>query len=51
MGTCPECEETFYFDEDTEIGDTIDCPSCEARLEILNTNPALVDYAPKGSAR
>ena len=48
MGTCSECEETFYVDENTEIGDIVDCAKCETKLEILNVHPVAIDYAAGG---
>ena len=32
--TCPECEETIYFDEDYLQDGTIVCPKCGAKLEF-----------------
>lgn len=45
MGTCPDCEENFEIDEEAEIGDTVECPKCHARLELLSTFPVTFDYA------
>jgi alpha-aminoadipate carrier protein LysW len=47
MGTCPDCEENFEIDEEAEIGNIVECPKCGARLEILNTFPVTIDYAPE----
>lgn len=45
MGTCPECDENFEISEDMEVGDIVECPKCEVRLELLNLMPGMVDYA------
>ena len=47
MGTCPDCEENFEVNEETEIGDVVECPNCRVRLEILNVFPVTFDYAPE----
>ena len=48
MGTCPDCEENFELDDNAEIGSIIECPSCKARLEILDLQPVVLDYAIEG---
>lgn len=50
MGTCPECEENFDLDEESEIGQILECPRCRVRLEILNVHPVAFDYAPEEEA-
>jgi lysine biosynthesis protein LysW len=45
MGTCPDCEENFEIADGIEVGDTVECPSCKARLEVLDLNPVVLDYA------
>lgn len=45
MGTCPDCEENFEIDEEAEIGDLVECPRCNARLEVLNLFPVSFDFA------
>jgi lysine biosynthesis protein LysW len=45
MGTCPDCEENFEIGDGAEIGDFIDCPGCKARLEILDLQPVVLDFA------
>jgi lysine biosynthesis protein LysW len=51
MGTCLDCEEHIELDEDAEVGDVIECPSCRVRLEILDLSPVTFDYAPDGGQR
>ena len=45
MGTCPDCEENFELEEYAEPVDVTECPKCSIRLEILNTQPVMLDYA------
>ena len=46
MGTCIDCEENFEFDiEETDVGDILVCPKCKCRLEVLDLNPVVLDYA------
>ena len=45
MGTCIECEENFDLDEDTEPGGLVTCPKCRTKMEVLNTQPVVLDYA------
>ena len=47
MGTCPDCEENFEIDEEAESGDSVECPRCQVRLEVLSTFPVTLDYAPE----
>jgi lysine biosynthesis protein LysW len=48
MGTCPDCEENFELDDSADIGSIVECPSCKARLEILDLHPVVLDYAIEG---
>ncbi len=50
MGTCPDCEENFDLQDDAEAGDLVQCPRCNARLEVLNVFPVTFDYAPEENA-
>ena len=45
MGTCPDCEENFDLDDSADVGDVVQCPACKARLEILDLEPVVLDYA------
>ncbi|PYV33556.1 MAG: lysine biosynthesis protein LysW [Acidobacteria bacterium] len=39
MAHCPECSAEIDVDEDAEEGQRVECPDCNAALEILSTNP------------
>jgi len=41
---CPDCSSTISFLDNSEIGDVIVCDNCEVELEIVNLDPAQVDY-------
>jgi hypothetical protein len=45
MGTCFECDENFDLPEGVDIGDTVSCPKCGFKYEVLNTFPVSLDYA------
>ena len=45
MGTCLECDELFDVEEEMEVGDVFVCPKCKTRLELLDLQPVMVDYA------
>lgn len=39
MAHCPECAAEIDVDEDLEEGQRLECPECDAKLEIVSTNP------------
>lgn len=41
---CPICEERIPLGKKISILDRLCCPTCEALLEVLNTNPIEVDW-------
>jgi len=43
MAHCPECDADIDVGDDVEEGQTIDCPECEALLEVVTTNPLELD--------
>jgi len=43
MPICPECEATIDIEDEVEEGQTMDCPECGAKLEVVNTNPVELD--------
>jgi len=45
VGTCLDCDTNIDIDENAEIGDTIVCPHCKCRLEIIDLAPVILDYA------
>ncbi len=45
MGTCLDCDTNITLDENADIGDVLICPSCKARLEIIDLDPVILDYA------
>ena len=45
MGTCLECEELFDLEDENDVGDIVVCPKCKTRLELLDLQPVMVDYA------
>lgn len=49
MAFCPECEAAIDVEEDdVEEGQTMDCPECGAKLEVVNTNPLELDVISPG---
>ena len=46
VGTCPECDENIDLSDDSSPGDFVECPRCHTRLELINTAPVEIDYAP-----
>ncbi len=36
---CPECGIEFVLESDAEEGDVIDCPGCDAELELDSLEP------------
>ncbi len=45
IGTCLDCDANIELDENVEIGDVVTCPECKARLEVLDLDPVVLDYA------
>ncbi|PYV13823.1 MAG: lysine biosynthesis protein LysW [Acidobacteria bacterium] len=39
MALCPECATEIVVDEDLEEGQRLECPECDAKLEVVSTNP------------
>ena len=42
--TCLDCEKSFYLDYQPIEGQIINCPHCEAELEVINVNPLELDF-------
>lgn len=47
MVLCPQCESEIDLADDLEEGETVDCPECDAKLEVVNANPLELDVIPK----
>jgi len=39
MATCPECDAELDAGDELEEGQRLECPECEAMLEVVTTNP------------
>ncbi len=39
MALCPECMAEISVEEDLEEGQRLECPECDATLEVVSTNP------------
>ena len=44
---CPICDGHVPQDETWELGELVDCPECEAMLEVVSVNPAKLEQAPE----
>jgi alpha-aminoadipate/glutamate carrier protein LysW len=47
MAFCPECDAAIDAGDDVEEGQIVDCPECNAKLEVVNTNPLELDVLPE----
>ncbi len=47
MALCPECEASLDLGDEIEEGQRVDCPECNAKLEVVNTNPVELDLVAK----
>ncbi len=47
MALCPECEASLDLGDEIEEGQRVDCPECNAKLEVVNTNPVELDVVAK----
>ncbi|MGI5915701.1 MAG: lysine biosynthesis protein LysW [Anaerolineae bacterium] len=41
---CPACDEDVHLPGRPRMGDVLFCPSCEAELEVVSTNPLDLDW-------
>ena len=44
---CPECSQALTLSDDTVEGEVIACSSCEAELEVIDTDPFELAAAPE----
>jgi len=44
---CPICDGGVPEDKTWELGELVDCPECEAMLEVVSVNPAKLEQAPE----
>lgn len=44
---CVECGATVTLHDDYEIGEIVDCTTCGVELEVLDTEPPVLDRAPE----
>jgi len=47
VAICPECEAEINFGNPVEVkkvGERVFCPECDMELEVISTNPLILDY-------
>ena len=44
---CVECGGTVALHDDLEVGEIVDCETCGAELEAVDTSPPVLDRAPE----
>ncbi|WP_435348041.1 lysine biosynthesis protein LysW [Haloarchaeobius sp. HRN-SO-5] len=47
MTECVECGADVTLHEDLEAGEIVDCTTCGAELEVIDTSPVVLDVAPE----
>ncbi|MFW6017993.1 MAG: lysine biosynthesis protein LysW [Halapricum sp.] len=47
MTTCVECGTELTLHENLEVGEIVDCSTCGAELEVVETGPVELDTAPE----
>jgi alpha-aminoadipate carrier protein LysW len=47
MAECIECGADVTLHNDIEVGEIIDCGTCGAELEVIETDPVTLDTAPE----
>jgi lysine biosynthesis protein LysW len=45
MALCPECEELIELPTRAKKGLQIECPACNAQVEVISLKPPELDYA------
>jgi len=47
MAECPECGGNIDLPGDVEAGEILDCGDCGVELEVMSTEPLLLELAPE----
>jgi alpha-aminoadipate carrier protein LysW len=47
MANCPECGAELSLHDDVEVGEIIDCGTCGGELEVVDTEPVVLETAPE----
>jgi len=47
MTECVECGAEVSLHDGIEIGEIVDCATCGAELEVVDTDPAVLETAPE----
>jgi len=42
--TCPDCEERILVQGPARIGQKVNCPNCDAELEVIAVDPVELDW-------
>jgi lysine biosynthesis protein LysW len=45
---CPGCRRSMEVDPNLEVGEWVNCPSCDADLEVASLKPLVLDWADEG---
>lgn len=48
VGFCLDCDHQIEVGRGSKVGQHVKCPYCEAKLEIINTDPLKLDWAYDG---
>lgn len=47
MIECPECAAELELASDVEVGEIVVCPYCGVELEVMGTDPIVLELAPE----
>lgn len=47
VSECVECGAEIDLDDDVEVGEIVDCPTCGSELEVVETDPVVLELAPE----
>ncbi len=45
--TCPECDGAVVLQDDVMQHEIVQCPDCGAELEVIQTEPVVLELAPE----